>query len=107
MRLKSNEGENMEKTTKDNKNGERSVVIEGQTGLYEEKPKVEKQPTKDRYWLILSRYTYNNRIKKHTMIADTMKQAVQDFLRYKDDGEEFLMINEIEFGALSVIASTL
>ena len=62
---------------------------------------------KDRYWLVLSRLTYNNKLNKHTIIADTMKQAVQDFLRCYGDNEEFLMINEIEFGALSVISSTL
>ena len=100
----------MANKSKTPQNDERSVVIDGQVQLVEAEgfsvasPKLK---IKDRYWLILSRLTYNNSLKKHTIIADTMKQAVQDFLIHYGDNEEFLMINEIEFGALNIVASTL
>lgn len=87
------------------KNGTRDKIEQKEEKI--DKEEIIKVSTKDRYWLILSRLTYNNSLKKHAIIADTMKQAVQDFLRCYSDNEEFLMINEIEFGALNVIASTL
>lgn len=61
----------------------------------------------ERYWLVLYRYTYNNKITKKIIIADNMRQAVEDFEKFKEPCEEFLMISEIEKDALSVIAYTL
>jgi len=63
--------------------------------------------TKDMYWIVLSRFVFNNKLNKTIVIADTMKQAVEDFLACKNNAEEFLMISKIEPDALSVIASTL
>lgn len=114
MRLENNGEQSVEKTTKKfpkNKDiDEKEVVIEGQTQLVEAEgfsiasPKLK---IKNRYWLVLSRYTFNNKLKRHVVAAATMKQAVQDFLLGKDIGEEFLTITEIEPDALQAIASTL
>lgn len=60
-----------------------------------------------RWWLVLSRYTYNNKINKKIIVGDTMLIAVSEFLRCQEPCEEFLTITEIEPDALQVIASTL
>ena len=66
-----------------------------------------KKLAEHRWWLVLSMYTYNNKINKKIIVGDTMSIAVSEFLRCQEPCEEFLTIIEIEPDALQVVASTL